>query len=144
MQFCSASVSHSSSINIRDICPHKHNTLACWIINLLLDVLLCSIAENFFLLLLLTRSTGSSKYGTTCSAIVNFSRHHKVRLIHNIKVAQYSFKVTTTVILGADMVTKVIIFFSCKILNATDANLSIPYFPHKFLASDYEFISLCL
>ena len=27
---------------------HGHDNLACWIINLLLDVLLCSIAENFY------------------------------------------------------------------------------------------------
>ena len=27
---------------------HAHKNLACWIINLLLDVLLCSIAENFY------------------------------------------------------------------------------------------------
>ena len=34
----------------REICPHGHNNLACstWIINLLLDVLLCSIAKNFY------------------------------------------------------------------------------------------------
>ena len=30
-------------------CPHGHNNLACWIINLLLNVLLCSITENFYL-----------------------------------------------------------------------------------------------
>ena len=37
-----------------------------WIINLLLHVLLCSIAENFFLVVcILTRPTGSPKYGTT-------------------------------------------------------------------------------
>ena len=30
--------------------PHGNNNLACWIINLLLHVLLCSIAENFFAL----------------------------------------------------------------------------------------------
>ena len=33
---------------IREIRPHGHNNLACRIINLLLDVFLCSIAENFF------------------------------------------------------------------------------------------------
>ena len=38
------------SINIREVLPHGHKTLVCWIINLLLDVLLCSIAENFYLL----------------------------------------------------------------------------------------------
>ena len=32
----------------RKIRPYGHKTLACWIINLLLDVLLCSIAENFY------------------------------------------------------------------------------------------------
>ena len=35
-------------INTRKVLPHEHNNLACWIINLLLDVLLCSIAENFY------------------------------------------------------------------------------------------------
>ena len=34
----------------RKILPHGHNNLGCWIINLLLDVLLCSIAEDFYLL----------------------------------------------------------------------------------------------
>ena len=42
------SVTHSPLINIREIRPHGHNNLACWIINLLLDVLLCSIAEKFY------------------------------------------------------------------------------------------------
>ena len=32
----------------REIRAHGRNNLACWIINLLLDVLLCSIAENFY------------------------------------------------------------------------------------------------
>ena len=35
-------------VNIRKIRPHGHKTLTYWIINLLLDVLLCSIAENFY------------------------------------------------------------------------------------------------
>ena len=39
------SVTHSPWINIREIRPHRHNNFACWIINLLLDVLLCSIAK---------------------------------------------------------------------------------------------------
>ena len=50
-QFRSAShtsAMHSLLLNIRDIRPPRHNNLACWIINLLLDVLLCSIAENFY------------------------------------------------------------------------------------------------
>ena len=38
--------------------------MACWIINLLLDVLLCSIAENFTRLYF-DSPTGSSKYGKT-------------------------------------------------------------------------------
>ena len=33
---------------IREVLPHGHNNLECWIINLLLDVLLRSIAENFY------------------------------------------------------------------------------------------------
>ena len=35
-------------INTRGVLLHEHNNLACWIINLLLDVLLCGIAENFY------------------------------------------------------------------------------------------------
>ena len=35
-------------MNIREIRWHKQNNLACWMINLLLDVLLGSIAENFY------------------------------------------------------------------------------------------------
>ena len=32
-----------------EICPHGHNSLACrMIIHLLLDVMLCSIAESFY------------------------------------------------------------------------------------------------
>ena len=34
----------------REIRTQGHNNLACWIINILLDVLLCSIAEIFCLL----------------------------------------------------------------------------------------------
>ena len=34
-------------INIREVLPHGHNNLVCWIINLLLDVLLCSIADYY-------------------------------------------------------------------------------------------------
>ena len=41
----------SSPEDRREIHPHGHNNLACWIINLLLDVLLRSIAENFYSLL---------------------------------------------------------------------------------------------
>ena len=33
--------------DIREIRPHGHNNLAGWIINLLFDLLLCSISENF-------------------------------------------------------------------------------------------------
>ena len=33
---------------VREIRPHEQKNLACWIINFLLDVLLCSIAENFY------------------------------------------------------------------------------------------------
>ena len=50
-QFRSAShisITHSLWINIHEICAHEHTNSACWIINLLLDVLLCSIAENFY------------------------------------------------------------------------------------------------
>ena len=40
---------HTFPANIREIRPQgRHKTLKCWIINLLLDVLLCSIAENFY------------------------------------------------------------------------------------------------
>ena len=46
--FCHA---FSVNINVREIRPHGHKTLACWIINLLLDVLLWSIAENFYSLI---------------------------------------------------------------------------------------------
>ena len=35
-------------INIHEIRSHEHTNLVCWIINLLLNVLLCSIAENFY------------------------------------------------------------------------------------------------
>ena len=38
----------SRIINIREIRPKGHNNLSYWIINLLLDVLLCSIAENIY------------------------------------------------------------------------------------------------
>ena len=56
---------------------HLFNNLACWIINLLLDVLLCSIAENFLLVVcILTRPTGSSKYGTTHK---NTQRYHTTK-----------------------------------------------------------------
>ena len=48
------SVTHSPQLNICEILPLGHKYLGCWIINLLLDVLLCSIAENF-----------DSLYGTT-------------------------------------------------------------------------------
>ena len=48
--------------NINKIRSHEHTNLACGIINLLLDVLLCSIAENFYSLFVFT---GESKYGTT-------------------------------------------------------------------------------
>ena len=59
-------MTHSVWINIHEICWHEHTNLACWIINLLLDVLMCSIAEKFLLVVcILTRTTGSPKYGTT-------------------------------------------------------------------------------
>ena len=46
--------------------PTQNKTLACWIVNLLLDVLFCSIPENLYLLFVfLSRPTGSPKYGTT-------------------------------------------------------------------------------
>ena len=35
-------------MNIHEIRSHEHTNLERWIINLLLDVLLCSIAENFY------------------------------------------------------------------------------------------------
>ena len=38
-------ISRANSVPLR---LHAHKNLACWIINLLLDVLLCSIAENFY------------------------------------------------------------------------------------------------
>ena len=38
--------------DLNEISLQGHNNLACWIINLLLDVLLCSIAENFYSLFL--------------------------------------------------------------------------------------------
>ena len=41
----------------------KENNLACWIINLLLDVLLCSIAEYFYSLLVTRKNT--QRYYTT-------------------------------------------------------------------------------
>ena len=46
-QFRSAShACHALPVNkFRQIRPRKHNNLVCWMINLLLDVLLCSIAE---------------------------------------------------------------------------------------------------
>ena len=50
-QFRSAShtsIAFSLWINIHEIRSHEHTSLACWIINLLLDVLLCGIAENFY------------------------------------------------------------------------------------------------
>ena len=47
-QFCFASHTSVTRTNIREIRPHGHNNLACWIINLLLDVLLSSMAENFY------------------------------------------------------------------------------------------------
>ena len=55
-------ISHSNSIplrillshiphkkNIHEICLHihVHDNLACWIVNILLDILLCNITENF-------------------------------------------------------------------------------------------------
>ena len=72
--------------------PARTKNLVCWIINLLLDVLLCSIAENFLLVFcILTRPTGSSKYGTTSKntqryyttkrlRYMNFMRHNSVEL----------------------------------------------------------------
>ena len=52
-----------------------------WIINLLLDVLMCSIALYFdSLFVFSTRPTGSSKYGTTCK---NIQRYYTPK--HNIQ-----------------------------------------------------------
>ena len=44
------------------------DNLVCWITNLLLDVLLYSIPENFYssVVCISTHPMGSSKYGTTC------------------------------------------------------------------------------
>jgi len=39
------------------------------------------------------------------------------------------------------MVTKVVIFSSCDILNATETQMNIPNFLHKFLASDYQMVT---
>ena len=50
-QFSSAShtsIALSLWINTHEIRSHEHTNLAFWIINLLLDVLLCSIAGNFY------------------------------------------------------------------------------------------------
>ena len=49
-QFRSAShTCHALPVNkFRQIRPHKHNNLACWIINLLLDVLLCTVSLSIF------------------------------------------------------------------------------------------------
>ena len=44
--------------NIR---PRGHNNLACWIINLLLDVLLYSIAENFYSSFIFTRCQNTAE-----------------------------------------------------------------------------------
>ena len=54
-----------------------------WIIKNLLDVLVCSVADRVFLLvLILTHPTGSSKYGTTRK---NTQRYYKPkRLIRYI------------------------------------------------------------
>ena len=48
----------------RDL-PHRHNNLVCWIINLLFDILLFSIAENFYSFLVFWLTLCLSKYGTT-------------------------------------------------------------------------------
>jgi len=56
--FCFAYFCHAFAVNknVREIRPNRHNNLACWIINLLLDVLLCSIAENFYSLFVFWRA----------------------------------------------------------------------------------------
>ena len=63
-QFHSAShtsITHSLWINIHEIRSHEHANLACWIISLLLDVLLCSIAENFYSLFVFDSPYGLAK-----------------------------------------------------------------------------------
>ena len=53
------SVAHSPWINILEICLHAHKNLACWIINLSLHILLCSIAENFYSLFVFWLALGA-------------------------------------------------------------------------------------
>ena len=77
--------------NIHKIRSHEHTNLACGIINLLLDVLFCSIAENFYSLFVFT---GESKYDTT---LKNTQRYYTTkRLIRYMYSTDKAFTATQT------------------------------------------------
>ena len=74
---------------------YGHNNLACWIINLLWDVLLCSIAEYFYWLFLFWLALRACQNTAQLVQILSDCTHQNVSIIRYIYIHEHYLRILT-------------------------------------------------